>query len=414
MNEITTSKFELNSKEYLDLLLKKFIFIRQTTEKLASKVKPEDQIPQSMEDCSPLKWHRAHTSWFFEEIILKKYTPNYKFFDNEYSYLFNSYYESIGKIHSRNNRGLIIRPTVQEVTKYREYIDISIIELFENISEKDISNFIMLILLGIAHEEQHIELIQSDILNLYSKNKITPVFDKNFKIKQIENDHKWIHQEGGLINIGTDTNEFSFDCERPKHEVLVRPFEISSTLVTNGDWKNFIRSGGYNNPEFWLSDGWSLVNKNCIKSPMYWHKEQGKWVNITLSGKNEINDNHPVSHISYFEADAYARWAKKRLPTEYEWEYAAVNSSLDDINLKIHDLFGTLWQWTSSYFIPYPNYKPYNGSLSEYNGKFMSNQIVLRGSSYATPIKHSRETYRNFYYPHMRWMFSGLRLASDK
>ncbi len=413
MNKLSEIKFSVDNYKKLESLKNKFISSRNHTELLASKVQPEDQISQSMEDCSPLKWHRAHTSWFYEEVILKKYDKNYKLFDENFSYLFNSYYESIGKRFTRKDRGLIIRPTVEEVTRYRKYVDESVIKLFQNILENDLKNFIELIKLGIAHEEQHIELIQSDILNLYSKNKIVPVFDKNNKIKNISINQKWIYQEGGTFKIGSNSENFSFDCEGPQHSVIIEPFEISSTLVTNNDWKEFIKFGGYTNPELWLSDGWTMIKENNINCPLYWLFEKEKWFNINLSGKNEINDDHPVSHISYYEADAYARWSKKRLPTEFEWEISANKLSKKNNNFDSYNFFGALWQWTSSYFTPYPNYKPYSGSIGEYNGKFMSNQIVLRGSSYATPDNHSRETYRNFYYPHMRWMFSGLRLAKD-
>ena len=390
MNTIQNKKFLINNRNLINDLKEKFVVTRNNTEILSAKVKHEDQIPQSMEDCSPLKWHRAHTTWFFEEVILKKYKINYKVFNNDYSFLFNSYYETIGKIHSRNNRGLILRPTVEEVTKYRKYVDNFIIELFDNITKKDIYDFLELIELGIAHEEQHIELIQSDILNLFSKNTIIPIFDKNLYINKNQYKKKWIYQKGGKINIGFDGNSFSFDSEGPKHEVLLKPFEISSTLVTNLEWKNFIDDNGYNRPDLWLSDGWSLIKKENINAPMYWSKKGGKWYTITLSGKKEVDNEQPVSHINFYEADAYARWCNKRLPSEFEWEYSAKNFITADEKSQIHDLFGVLWQWTSSYFVPYPNYKPYKGSLAEYNGKFMSNQLVLRGSSFVTPKNHSR------------------------
>ncbi|PPR79526.1 MAG: Hercynine oxygenase [Alphaproteobacteria bacterium MarineAlpha2_Bin1] len=411
MNVDNIKQFEIN-KDTLGYLLNNFITTRKLTETLASKVKPEDQIPQSMEDCSPLKWHRAHTTWFFEEVILKKYSLNYHVFNKDYSYLFNSYYETLGKVNKRSNRGYILRPSVDEVTKYRSYVDKYIIDLFKKISPKNIKIFCELIELGIAHEEQHIELIQSDILNLYSKNIIVPVFDKDIKIKKNNCKEEWIHQKGGIIDIGHDNNKFGFDCEGPKHEVLIKPFKISSKLVTNGDWKQFILDKGYQRTDLWLSDGWSLIRNNRINAPLYWEKKENNWLNANFSGKKEVDDDEPVSHINYYEADAYARWCKKRLPTEFEWEYAAKNS-ITNKNSTILDLFGSVWQWTSSYFMPYPNYKPYRGSLGEYNGKFMSNQIVLRGSSYTTPYNHSRISYRNFYYPHMRWMFSGLRLVEN-
>ena len=404
-------KFNLNKLN--DSLLNNFINIRNYTESLASKVNPEDQIPQSMEDCSPLKWHRAHTTWFFEEIILKKYSKNYNVFDKDYAYLFNSYYETIGKIHKRNNRGYILRPTVDEVTKYRKYVDTHIIQLFETISDKYMNVFFELIELGIAHEEQHAELIQSDILNLYSKNIIVPIFDKKIKLEKDTSKQKWIYQKGGVIDIGLDSKKFGFDCETPKHEVLIKPFEISSKLVTNKDWKNFISDNGYNRSELWLSDGWSLIKNYNINSPMYWKKKDNGWSHISLSGTKEIDDDEPVCHINFYEADAFARWSNKRLPSEFEWEYTAKNSTIMNQGYKINDLFGSLWQWTSSFFQPYPNYKSYTGHLGEYNSKFMINQIVLRGSSFATPCNHSRISYRNFYYPHMRWMFSGLRLANN-
>ncbi|MDC0074858.1 ergothioneine biosynthesis protein EgtB, partial [Alphaproteobacteria bacterium] len=368
MNKLSKIKFNVIDYENLESLQNKFISTRNHTELLASKVRPEDQTPQSMEDCSPLKWHRAHTTWFYEEVILKKYDVNYTLFDESFSFLFNSYYESLGKRYPRKDRGLIIRPTVEEVTRYRKYVDELIVRLFQNIPKKHLESFVKLIKLGIAHEEQHIELLQSDILNLYSKNKIVPIFFKNNKIKDIDKNQKWIHQKGGIFRIGLNSKNFSFDCEGPQHEVLIKPFQISSTLVTNKDWKDFIKCDGYNNPEMWLSDGWSFIRENNINSPLYWINENEKWVNITLSGKKEINDNHPVSHISFYEADAFARWSKKRLPTEFEWEFSAKNLSQKN-NFKLYNFFGTLWQWTSSYFTPYPNYEPYSGSIGEYNGK---------------------------------------------
>mgnify|MGYP001233099802 CR=1 FL=1 len=413
MNEVSKSKFKLTNKVFAKNLLEKFIYTRNITETLVSKIHPEDQIPQSMEDCSPLKWHRAHTTWFFEEVIIKKYISNYKSFNKEYSFLFNSYYETIGKIHTRTNRGLILRPTVNEVTKYRIYIDNLINKLFKTIPDKFSYDFFKLIELGIAHEEQHIELMQSDILNLYAKNTIVPIFNKKLILDKNQYKQKWIYQQGGKITIGSDFKNFSFDSEGPKHEVLIKPFKISSTLVTNGEWKIFMNDGGYNKPDLWLSDGWTLIKNKNISKPLYWHKEGDEWLNISLAGKNEIDDNEPVSHISYYEAEAFARWSNKRLPNEFEWEYSAYNYLDKNKKSEIHNLFGSLWQWTNSYFTPYPNFKPYKGSLGEYNGKFMSNQIVLRGSSFVTPVNHSRETYRNFYYPHMRWMFSGLRLVED-
>ncbi len=405
----------------------RFRACRGLTESLAAQLAPEDQIPQSMTDASPTKWHRAHTTWFFDTFLLQPHLDGYAPIDSRYGFLFNSYYEAAGARHPRPQRGLVTRPTVGEVTAYRVHVDDAMLRLIETADETSWTSIAPLIELGIAHEEQHDELILMDILHLFSRNSLHPAFAP-YKPAQVQPASKmeWLHFDGGIVEIGHDGNGFAFDCEGPRHEVLLRPYQLASRLVTNGEWKAFMADGGYDRAALWLSDGWATVNQEGWTTPLYWQEVDETWHAMTLSGLRPVEDDAPVCHVSHYEADAYATWAGKRLPTESEWENAAaelepVGNTLGSGLLRaapatgggLQQMFGDVWEWTQTPYVAYPGFKPAAGAVGEYNGKFMSNQMVLRGGCCATPDNHLRPTYRNFFYPHMRWMFAGLRLAED-
>ncbi len=380
-----------------------FRAVRAETERRAAPLSAEDQVVQSMPDASPTKWHRAHVTWFFEQFLLRPFDPAYRPFDERFAYLFNSYYVAAGPRQARPQRGLVTRPGVAETTAYRAHVDAAVAALIE--STNDGEAVMPIVEIGLNHEQQHQELLLTDILHAFAQNETHPAYDA---------DWQWPRGTGaatgadaliaGIHVIGHDGAGFCFDNERPTHQVLLQPVRVSRSLVTNGEWLDFMADGGYATSSLWLSDGWAAVESHGWNAPGYWRRIDGAWYSMTLGGLNPVDPALPACHVSYYEADAFARWAGKHLPSEAEWEVAAKSGALDDA-------FGIVWQWTRSAYSPYPGYQAAAGALGEYNGKFMINQMVLRGSSLATPAGHSRTTYRNFFYPSARWQFSGLRLA---
>tara|TARA_R110000868_G_scaffold99106_13_gene272944 strand:- start:174 stop:1343 length:1170 start_codon:yes stop_codon:yes gene_type:complete len=370
---------------------------RKFTELICKPLQTEDYTPQSAVFASPPKWHIAHTTWFYEEIILKKFILDYKVFDSTFGYLFNSYYNALGDRIERHHRGLITRPSIQKIYKYRKYVDEHILSLLETNASEHLKN---LIDLGINHEQQHQELLITDLKYTFSCNPLYPKFKKTNFIEDTNDDSGWIAIDEGLYNIGHNKKSFSFDNELPNYRVFLEPYNISKNLVTNGDFIKFLNDGGYENPKYWLDDGWTWINTKKINKPLYWKKSENQWNHYTLSGLQRINDDSILSHISFYEAQAYANWAGYRLPTEFEWEVAS-----NQLN------WGKRWEWTNSAYLPYPGFKTFEGEASEYNGKFMINLMVLRGASSATSKGHSRNTYRNFFSPDTQWQYSGIRLA---
>ena len=380
-----------------------FSAVRAETERRTAPLSAEDQVVQSMPDASPTKWHRAHVTWFFEQFLLRPFAPAYRPFDERFAFLFNSYYVAAGPRHARPQRGLITRPGVAETTAYRAHVDAAVAQLIE--TTNDFEAVRPIVEIGLHHEQQHQELLLTDILHAFAQNATHPVYDA-----------EWQWPQGrpaaaatdllvsGIQTIGHQGNSFSFDNEHPAHQVLLQPVRVARGLVTNGEWLEFMAEGGYAKPSLWLSHGWDEAQAQGYCAPGYWRHVDGAWFTMTLGGLRPVDPAQPVCHVSYYEADAFARWAGKHLPSEAEWEVAASTEALDDA-------FGMVWQWTRSAYSPYPGYVAEPGALGEYNGKFMINQMVLRGSSLATPEGHSRETYRNFFYPSARWQFSGLRLA---
>jgi ergothioneine biosynthesis protein EgtB len=430
-------EFRRDRERASSLLQDRFIAVRNVTEKLAAPLCAEDCNLQSMPDASPIKWHLAHTSWFFETFILERFESQFKPFHPAFRVLFNSYYNGIGDKHPRHERGLISRPDLAMVIEYRHNITKRIANAIETLADSN-KNFTELMWLGCNHEEQHQELILTDLKHLLSKNPLKPAYQARWPLTGVEaKKPRWHRYEGGLIEIGntnSENSEFCFDNETPRHRVFLEPFELASHPVTHGDFAAFIADGGYRRPELWLSLGWDWVNANEITAPLYWEKTNDQWATFTLHGMANIDANTPICHVSFFEADAYARWKEARLPTEAEWEHAAVlaaaqitvsgnfldSHALHPLGLREttspdhpQQLFGDVWEWTSSAYLGYPGYRAQAGATGEYNGKFMCNQFVLRGGSCATPKQHIRATYRNFFPPDARWQFSGLRLARN-
>lgn len=373
--------------------------VRSYTEKLCEPLEIEDYIPQPSVDVSPPKWNIAHTTWFFEEMILRKFCDGYKVFDENFGFLFNSYYNSIGERTARDHRGDLSRPTVKQVFAYREYVDEKMQEFFghglpENVRE--------LVILGLNHEQQHQELFLTDLKYTLSQNPLFPVYDANFPSAEVteSNASGFVEIESGVYEIGHSGDGFCFDNELGRHKVYLDDFAISRCLVTNAEFVEFVEDGGYSNFRLWHSEGWDWVNRNGIDSPLYWHQRDGDWFHFTLGGLRTLPLESPVCHVSFYEASAFAEWKEMRLPTEFEWETAS--SQFD---------WGKRWEWTGSSYLPYPGFSKAPGAVGEYNGKFMINQMVLRGASVATPPSHSRRTYRNFFHPHLRWQFTGIRLA---
>ncbi len=391
--------------------------VRRLTEALAEPLSAEDQTVQSMADVSPTKWHRAHTTWFFETFLLEPSLKGYRSWDPNYRFLFNSYYEGIGPRHARNERGLLTRPGAKEIGDYRHYVDENMHVLLERGLAPE------LVTLGLHHEQQHQELIVMDIKHVLAMNPTQPHYGKARWWDQPIDRPKvgiWTQHDGGVAEVGYAGDEFFFDNESPRHETFLQPFEISESLVSCGEWLAFMDDGGYERPEFWMSDGWARVKADGWDSPLYWWREGDEWMTFTMGGPLAVRDDEPVVHVSWYEADAFARWSGARLPTESEWEIAApkkvpARSGLDLKRLHPVDdeWYGSVWQWTASAYSPYPGFAPAAGAVGEYNGKFMINQQVLKGSCCATPKGHARPTYRNFFGPHCRWAFSGVRLARD-
>ena len=386
----------ISSKELLSL----FTQTRQHTEDICFPLKTEDYVVQPVIYVSPPKWHLGHTTWFFEEFLLKKYQKDYTIFDNQFSYVFNSYYESVGDRVLRPDRGNMSRPTVQHIFEYRKHVTVALKNFLEtsNIPE-DAKKIIEL---GCHHEKQHQELLLTDIKFILGHNPLLPEYETNFKESSItENQQKWISLEPGIYEIGhKEKEEFCYDNELGRHKVYLQEFRISNTLTTNREYLEFIQDNVYHNPLLWHSEGWEWIKTNKINAPMYWYGIEGEWHQYTLGGLKKLNPDFPVTHISYYEAFAFAQWKNKRLPTEFEWEAA-----------KEEFKWGDRWEWTESAHSPYPGYKKDAGALGEYNGKFMVNQKVLRGGSVASATQHIRSTYRNFFHPHLQWQFTGIRLA---
>ena len=404
-------------------LTTRFLDTRRLTDRLTAALSPEDQTPQSMPDASPARWHRAHVSWFFEEFILRD-LPGYAVYDESFRYLFNSYYEAVGARHPRPERGLITRPGVEEITRYREYIDAALVQALTEGRLDDCA--VELVELGCNHEQQHQELLLMDIKHLLSIHPFAPVYVERpveFPSEPPASAPalRWQSMPGGLVEVGADGPGFSYDNEGPRHTVYLQEYEIANRPVTNGEWFEFMADDGYRRSEFWLSDGWARIQQTGWDSPGYWSHDDGTWTTFTLSGRRPVVADEPVVHVSFYEADAYARWAGARLPTEFEWENAAALTGgrrgglLDPQrchpSIASEAMIGNVWEWTSSAYLPYPGFVPANGAVGEYNGKFMSDQHVLRGASALTPPGHERITYRNFFPAPSRWVFSGLRLA---
>ena len=401
--------------------------VRHTTEKLAAALSPEDQTIQSMDDASPTKWHLAHTTWFFETVILQPFSKGYSVFSADYSFLFNSYYESLGPRHARPRRGMLTRPSIDDVLAYRRHVDHAIAEFLDGLASDQHAHIDPLVELGLNHEEQHQELILTDIKHAFSLNPLLPSYAASRPVAvETASRLEWIDFRGGVHPVGHSGHGFAFDNEGPRHEVLLSPYRLASRLVTCGEYEAFIADGGYKRPEFWLSDGFALAQREDWTAPLYWqdHKQI-----FTLMGVRPRMSDEPVAHVSFYEAAAYAAWAGKRLPTEFEWEHAASGLPLEgnflDTDIlhpraavphtgSLQQMFGDAWEWTRSAYDPYPRYRPFDGALAEYNGKFMVGQIVLRGGSCATPAGHIRASYRNFFPPAARWQFSGIRLADDR
>jgi ergothioneine biosynthesis protein EgtB len=404
--------------------------VRNMSEQICRPLTPEDCVIQSMPDASPIRWHLAHTTWFFETFVLKPSRPGYSVYEPAFEYLFNSYYNQVGEQFPRSQRGLLSRPGMAEVMQYRQVVDHAIDELLEDEENGQLDELFAVLELGLHHEQQHQELMLTDVKHLFSCNPCSPVY------RPRSDPHPaplppmdWMPGDEGVRWIGHDGEGFAYDNEGPRHEVLVQPHQLASRLVTCGEFLDFIDSGGYERPELWLSLGWQTVTQQAWRAPLYWQQHDGQWNHFTLAGREKLKPNEPVCHVSFFEADAYARWAGCRLPSEAEWELAAAENgdmvgatfaesqrfhpasapSMDDGRLQ--QLFGDVWEWTASPYTPYPGYQAPEGAIGEYNGKFMCNQYVLRGGSCATSRSHIRATYRNFFPPEARWQFTGIRLA---
>ena len=381
-----------------------FRHVRHETERRAEPLSAEDQQVQSMADASPTKWHRAHVTWFFEQFLLREHLPGYAIFDERLHYLFNSYYVAAGPRQPRIQRGLITRPTMAEVSAYRAHVDQAVESLLSQVSERALEAVLPILEIGLFHEQQHQELLLTDILHAFAQNPLSPAYDPAWRFPDAAARPGQVSLDRGIAWIGHEGEGFSFDNESPRHETLIAAGRIDRALVTNRQWLAFMEDGGYAKPELWLSDGWYAGPGEGWEAPGYWRRDGDGWATMTLGGLRPVALDAPVTHISYYEADAYARWAGRFLPTEFEWEVAARDGQLPDA-------FGLVWQWTRSAYLAYPGYRPLPGALGEYNGKFMANRFVLRGSSVATPEGHARLPYRNFFYPHQRWQFTGLRLA---
>jgi ergothioneine biosynthesis protein EgtB len=395
-----------------------FVRVRAQTEALAAPLSPEDQAVQSMPDASPTKWHRAHTTWFFETFVLN-HAGVEGLSPELYGVLFNSYYNAVGEQFHRPSRGMLTRPSHDEITDYRSRVDAAMVDLLARGLSSELASTVEV---GLHHEQQHQELLLTDIKHLLSLNPMDPVYAPGpSDAAPTAHPCRWASHSGGLARIGFGSSGYSFDNEAPAHDVLLRPFQLAQRLVTNGEYLEFIHDGGYDRPELWLSEGWQTVQSERWRAPLYWHGDASGWTEFTLHGRRPLDRGLPVVHVSYYEADAFARWAGARLPTEQEWEAASADPEPAPLcgrapfaHPTAPSIYGAAWQWTSSSYAPYPGYRPAAGAIGEYNGKFMCSQYVLRGSSCATPAGHARRTYRNFFPPGARWQFSGIRLAKDE
>jgi ergothioneine biosynthesis protein EgtB len=407
--------------------------VRGLSTALCGGLSDADASVQSMPDASPAKWHLAHTSWFFETFVLRDHVASYSAFDERFSFLFNSYYEAEGARHPREARGLLTRPSLAQVLDYRAHVDAALEDNLGDLPKAAQD----LVILGLHHEQQHQELLLTDILHLFAQNPLQPVLwpSPSLLPAPMPTAIGWIEGPVGIAEIGHDGDGFAFDCEGPRHKVLLNPYALAHRCISNGEWIQFIADGGYQEPRHWLSDGWAWVQREGIDAPLYWRREGGDpyapWTRFGHDGRQPVNPAAPVTHISLYEADAYASWANARLPTEAEWEAAAAafdprdGVQFDEAGRAprpractapadgLGQMFGDVWEWTGSAYRPYPGFKAAQGAVGEYNGKFMSGQFVLRGGSCATPRGHVRASYRNFFYPHQRWQFAGLRLAKD-
>lgn len=425
---MATPKRKVSEVRQTPSLSRRYLEVRQASTSLAQPLEPEDCVVQTIPEVSPTKWHLAHVSWFFEKFCLEMHSPGYQRFDDQYHYLFNSYYYTVGDMYSRPRRGLLSRPTLREILEYREHVDSAMTELIE--SNADNGELEFLVSLGLNHEQQHQELMLTDIKHVFFTNPIGPVYGAapgGHASKAVDFD--FIDRPGGRFAIGASGDAFCFDNETPRHEVLVGDHSLGNRLVTNGEYRQFIEDGGYTKPALWLSDGWSTVCSAQWSRPLYWSED--RQAEFTLSGWRAIEDESPVCHVSLYEADAFARWAGARLPLEAEWELAAEGTRVAGNTLDerawhprapaaaarddggLYQLWGDVWEWTSSPYSPYPRFEPLAGSLGEYNGKFMANQVVVRGGSCASWASHLRASYRSFFYPQDRWQFLGIRLARD-
>ena len=402
-------------------LLHVYSMVRRATDELCEPLHAEDMVVQTMPDASPTKWHLAHVTWFFEEFVLSHFDDAYQRFDERYDFIFNSYYYTVGQMHARSGRGLLTRPTLAEVLGFREHVDHAVVALLER--EPENGELAFRIELGLNHEQQHQELLLTDIKHVLFQNPLKPAYDAELPLAESRPAATLEFTAGpaGIVMAGFDADGFFFDNETPRHETLLHPHRIGSRLVTNGEFRDFVEAGGYRQCPLWLADGWAAVQEEDWQRPLYWSEDlQSEY---TLGGEREIDPGAPVSHLSYYEADAFARWAGARLPTEFEWEAAAANEPVEG-NLfdagYLHPVagtgpqfFGDTWEWTSSSYAPYPGFRPLDGSLAEYNGKFMCSQMTVRGGSAVTSKDHVRPTYRSFFYPQQRWQMLGLRLAKD-
>jgi ergothioneine biosynthesis protein EgtB len=414
----------LHPAPHADPLAHRFTETRALSVAFVAPLSDADATVQSMDDASPAKWHLAHTTWFFETFVLRDHVPGYRLHDARFPFLFNSYYEAEGRRHARGRRGMITRPTLGEVLGYRAAVDAALIAAFASLGDDARA----LVELGCHHEQQHQELLVTDILHLFSENPLEPaIWSPARKIPvAMPGPIGWIERGEEVVEIGHDGTGFAFDCEGPRHRALLTPHAIADRTVTNGEWQAFIADGGYREPRWWLADGWAWVQRERIAAPLYWEERAEGWTRFGLDGRRAIDPAAPVTHVSFFEADAYAAWAGARLPTEFEWEAAAAahdstgGNQLDAAgaieprpSTDGPAFFGDVWEWTGSAYRPYPGFVAAEGAVGEYNGKFMSGQFVLRGGSCATPRGHVRASYRNFFYPHQRWQFTGVRLARD-
>ena len=405
--------------------------VRRFSEQLCRTLEPEDYVIQTMPEMSPTKWHLAHTSWFFETFIARPYLLDYRPLHPGYAFLFNSYYNAAGRMHARPQRGLISRPTVKETYAYRRYVDSAVEGLIESADSEAMQKLLPLVVLGLNHEQQHQELMLTDIKHAFWMNPLRPAFHPEKPLEEpLAQSAGWLEFEGGLREIGHQGEGFRFDNETPRHQVYLRPYSLAARLVTNHEYLAFMEDDGYRRAELWLSLGWTVINERGWNAPLYWEQREGSWWTMTLAGMRPVRWTEPVCHLSYFEADAYARWSGARLPTEAEWEVAAADVPIEgrfaeggyyhptpatpDTSGALSQMFGDVWQWTQDAYSPYPGYRAEAGALGEYNGKFMCNQYVLRGASCATPRSHARKTYRNFFPPDARWQFMGLRLAHNR